>query len=85
MHEGAGRAHVAMATLAAHQPRYSAPVAAAPPTAIAQPPAAPAAVDPAAGVPLHAEDRRVDAAGNLFIRKYARGRLLGKVRRSSAK
>ncbi len=46
----------------------------------AAPPAAPPAVDAAAGVPDVVEDRRLDANGATVVRRYERGRLLGKVR-----
>ena len=62
--------------LAAHRPApaFAAPVAAAPP------PPPPPALDPAAGVPDIVEDRRTDSYGNVVVRSYQRGRLLGKVR-----
>jgi hypothetical protein len=58
--------------------------AAAPAYAYAPPAAAVAAApppppDPAAGVPEVVEDRRLDAYGGTVVRRYERGRLLGKV------
>jgi hypothetical protein len=52
-----------------HVPSYAPAAAPAPPPA-----------DPTAGVPDVVEDRRIDAAGNTVVRRYERGRLLGKVR-----
>ena len=67
--------------LAPQQPRYAAPAAVCAPPFLAPPPPPP---DPAAGVPVQAEDRRLDAHGNALVRKYTRGRLLGKVRLRAA-
>ena len=59
--------------------RYTA--AQAPTVDYAQAPAAPPPppVDIFAGVPEIVEDRRLDAGGGTVVRRYERGRLLGKV------
>ena len=51
------------------------------PSDFVQAPAAPPAppVDISAGVPDIVEDRRLDANGGAVVRRYERGRLLGKV------
>lgn len=65
-------------------PRYGAP--APQPAAAAQPAGVDSAAAPApaplphAGVPDVVEDVRKDTVGNTVVRRYQRGRLLGKVR-----
>lgn len=69
---------------ASHHPQlhrgYAAPPPAAAAVAAPQPALAPPApaFDAAAGVPLQAEDRRLDSNGGVLVRRYTRGRLLGK-------